>query len=186
VDFAEPGEAASAVTFNAAGPYVLRLWASNQAAQVFALLPVSVSLNEKVYGDWISLAFPGETNETIVGPYADPDWDGARNLLEFALGLRPGILDAQPHGPTWPGLPVGGLVEVSNAHYLALRVKRPQGLLQVAYAAEISPDLVQWFDAPAPSGPLDNGDGTETIVFQDPVATRDAPSRYMRLRVTLL
>jgi len=185
VQFAEPANPASVVTFNAPGQYGLRLWASNHAAQVFALLPVTVSPNEKLYADWVSLAFPGETNEMIIGPHGDPDLDGVRNLVEFALGLTPGIPDARPFGPASPGLPVGGLVEVSNASHLVLRVKRPTGLLQIAYAVEISPDLVQWFDAPPPSGPVDNGDGTETLVFQDPVATRDAPSRYLRLRVTL-
>lgn len=41
------------------------------------------------FENWIGNFFPGETNQSIVGPAADPDGDGSSNILEFALGGSP-------------------------------------------------------------------------------------------------
>jgi hypothetical protein len=38
---------------------------------------------------WTNTNFPGISDPTIIGPAADPDWDGQVNLLEFALGNDP-------------------------------------------------------------------------------------------------
>jgi autotransporter-associated beta strand protein len=41
------------------------------------------------YDAWIDTYFPGETDPAIIGKDADPDGDGASNLLEFALNGIP-------------------------------------------------------------------------------------------------
>ena len=41
------------------------------------------------YELWIGGYYPGESNPAIVGPAADPDMDGLKNLLENHLGTSP-------------------------------------------------------------------------------------------------
>ncbi|MCB1132692.1 MAG: autotransporter-associated beta strand repeat-containing protein, partial [Verrucomicrobiae bacterium] len=41
------------------------------------------------YDTWVDTYFPGETDPAIIGKDADPDGDGANNLLEFALNGNP-------------------------------------------------------------------------------------------------
>ena len=46
-------------------------------------------------------------------------------------------------------------------------------------------DLASWVATPVPTGePIDHGDGTETVVYEDPVGA--GASRFARLRVTLM
>jgi autotransporter-associated beta strand protein len=44
-----------------------------------------VQLAGSAFDTWIDSYFPGETDPAIIGKDADPDGDGANNLLEFAL-----------------------------------------------------------------------------------------------------
>jgi hypothetical protein len=41
------------------------------------------------FSDWQDLTWPGVTDETIIGPSADPDFDDLPNLMEWALHLDP-------------------------------------------------------------------------------------------------
>ncbi|MBN8461065.1 MAG: autotransporter-associated beta strand repeat-containing protein [Verrucomicrobia bacterium] len=41
------------------------------------------------YDSWIGTRFPGETNPAIIGATADPDNDGASNIIEFVLDGNP-------------------------------------------------------------------------------------------------
>jgi hypothetical protein len=166
----------------AAGDYVLRLTASNASAMVFSDLPVSVNPNPNLYADWVALAFPGQTNTALLAPGADPDKDGAVNLLEFALGIDPAVPDAQPFAP---GLPIGSIQSLAGTNYLTLAVKRPVGRLNLLYAAEVSGDLAQWAEAVLAGPPVNNGDGTETLLFVDTIPVLEADRRFIRLRVSL-
>ena len=49
-----------------------------------------------VFEAWIGTFFPGETDQSIVGPNADADSDDSSNALEFALGGAP---DSATNGP---------------------------------------------------------------------------------------
>lgn len=64
------------------------------------------ALSASVWSDWRQLEWPGVTDERIIGPSADPDMDGIPNLLEWALGMDPGLADRMtigvvPSGPQW-------------------------------------------------------------------------------------
>lgn len=98
---------AAAVTFNITGTltapaYVLANYASISGTAAFAsaTAPDGYTLNythnngtqialvksiASPFGIWIDSFFPGETDPAITGANADPDGDGASNLLEFAL-----------------------------------------------------------------------------------------------------
>lgn len=101
----------AAVTFNVTGTltapaYVLANYASISGTAAFASAtpPTGYTLDYaynsgtqialvqatgSAYDTWVDSFFPGETDPTIIGANADPDGDGASNLLEFALNGIP-------------------------------------------------------------------------------------------------
>lgn len=183
--FGATNQPTTAVTFMAAGQYVLRLAAGNDSATVFSDLAVSVNPNPNLYADWVALAFPGQTNAAILATGADPENDGGLNLLEFALGMNPSVPDAHPFAPGQPGLPIGAIQTFAGTNYLTLTVKRPIGRLNLVYAGEVSGDLAQWSEAALAAPPVNNGDGTETAEFRDTIPVSEADRRFVRLRVSL-
>jgi Concanavalin A-like lectin/glucanases superfamily/BNR repeat-containing family member len=182
--FANSNLVATAVTFNQAGAYVLRLSASDTQIEMSSDLAMNVSPNSNICEDWIALNFPGVTDPAIVGIFADPDNDRAQNLLEFALGMNPNSPDAFPFAPHQPGLPIGQIRSVFGTNYLSLLVKRPIGRIGINYASEVSSDLVTWTPGVQDGVPFNNGDGTETVIFRDPLPLTDSSQRFIRLKVS--
>ena len=115
------------------------------------------------------------TTHALVGPAAqpdaDPDGDGRPNLLEYALGLRPGQPDAADAGPQFSAAPTGW-----TFRYPLDRMAT--GLVTVV---ETSTDLIHWRPVPAipqvesAAGMIDNH------VVPLPVMS---PQAFVRLRVT--
>jgi len=67
---------------------------------------------------------------------------------------------------------------------LTLSFRRLRLGSDLRYRAEVSPDLNDWTEVTTEVGaPMDNGDGTETVIMRDPLSTKDAPQRFMRLKV---
>jgi len=68
---------------------------------------------------------------------------------------------------------------------LRLHVRLVKNSVDVQVEAEFGSDLVSWAPRLVPIGvPLDHGDGTETLVFED---TRPfSACRFGRMRITLL
>lgn len=183
-DFTAPGQPQTSVTFLAAGDYVLRLSASNAVAEVFADLPVTASPNQEVYADWIAAAFVGATNVAVIGPKADPDGDGADNLLEFALGMNPALADANPWRPGVAGLPVAALQTLDGTNYLTMSYRRPAGRVGLVYQVQVSADLAAWSGAVLVSSTAES-DGSEVLVYRDTIPSAAAERRFIRLRVDL-
>ena len=182
--FANSNLVATSATFNQAGPYVLRLSASDTQIEMSSDLSVNVSPNPNIYEDWITLNFPGITDSAIIGVFADPENDRAQNLLEFALGMNPNVSDAFSFAPHQPGLPIGQIRSIFGTNYLSLLVKRPIGRIGIEYAGEVSSDLITWTPGTQDGIPFSNGDGTETVIFRDPVPFSDSSQRFIRLKVT--
>jgi hypothetical protein len=183
--FASASSPSTSVTFNRAGAYVLRLSATNANATVFNDLVVNVASNPHVYADWLAAAYPGQTDEAVVGASADPDGDGAANLLEWALGLDPAAPDATAWSEGRAGLPLAETWSDGTDTYLALQVRRPVGRLSATYSAQATGDLSTWAPAVQVGAPLANGDGTETVLYRDTVPADTASRRFLRLNVTL-
>jgi len=181
--FANSNLVATTVTFSQAGPYVLRLSATDTQVEMSSDLVVNVSPNPNIYEDWLTLNFPGIIDPAIIGIFADPDNDRAQNLLEFALGMNPSTSDAFPFGPHQPGLPVGQIRSIFGTNYLALLVKHPIGRIGVNYASEVSSDLTTWTPGVQDGIPFGNGDGTETVIFRDPLPLSESSQRFIRLKV---
>lgn len=111
---------------------------------------------------------------------ADDDQDGLSNLLEYFVGGSP-LSDSSALKPSAATGASGG------SDYLTLAFRRRPGASGVHYTVECTGDLLAgpWRPDPVPVGmPLDNGDGTETVVYRDVVPLPAAVSRYLRLSLT--
>jgi len=111
----------------------------------------------------------------VSGPLGDANRDGIVNLLKYAAGIDPWMQTPPAYQP---------IAEVTGGR-LRLHFRRASNAIDLETAAEFGSNLLDWSEVLVPVGPpLDHGDGTETVVFEDdgPPAT----SRFGRIRVTLL
>ena len=112
----------------------------------------------------------------VSGPLGDVNSDGIANLLHYAAGESPWF--APLPGPL-------ASVEVAGDR-LRLRVRRARNAVDLTIAAEFGSTLHDWSPVLVPFGdPIDNGDGTETLVYEDQVGLPVASPRFGRVRVTL-
>lgn len=113
----------------------------------------------------------------VSGPLADPDHDCLSNLLEYGMGLPPQISNPDALELT--------LVTVDDQDFLALKFQQKQDLTDASFSIEVSSDLENWTSSNLPFGdPIDNLDGTETVILRSNVPTSDDPSRSMiRLKI---
>ena len=183
--FADLNDPVTTVIFDRFGDYILRLSASDTQTEVSQTLAVSTKPNINVFEDWVLRIFPGETDPAIIAPEADPDGDFLVNAGEFGLGLNPSREDAVPFSSGQPGLPRGEIVHIGGTDYLALLVKRPKGRLGISYAPAASGDFAAWTSVTQNGPATENGDGTETVTYLDNVPMAGAPTRFMRLSITL-
>ena len=102
---------------------------------------------------------------------ADPDRDGLPNLLEYALGLSPSLVDATPD--TLPQL-------TGHSGALSFRYTRSKTATGVSYGVETSSDLQSWSAAASAPTLESETTSTETYTVPIPAGTRV----FGRLRVT--
>jgi hypothetical protein len=176
---AADGSGATLVLVNPAAPADPANWRAS-------LLPggtpgTAASLRE----EWRRLHFAG-MDPARAGDLADPDGDGAANLLEYALGTDPN----QPN-PASAGFQAGFVLENNNGQYnryLALtlhRIKDPT----IGIALETSSDLVAWREATAQFDlvrpPADPNSAWETVLFRAPLPwPANHEPAFWRLRIT--
>ena len=132
---------------------------------------------------WKESWWPNITNLNIIGTYADPDRDGLKNLLEYALGLDPTLTDL------W-GLPVVELEEFEGKHYLTMTYegRTDDSNLHFAVIAtnDVDPDIVNWTAVvnEVPISQTEVTPGFKRVKVRDTVATEDQPHRFIKLQVT--
>jgi len=109
-------------------------------------------------------------NPAISGDLADPDGDGLRNLLEYALQLD-------------PKLPSGKAVNTAvDGTALSLIYPRAIGATDVNYSLEQSFDLISWPTVTPVNVVLAEDDVIQTVKAQVPIA--GATNMFLRLRVS--
>lgn len=128
------------------------------------------------FGTWQSASFTADqlANSAISGALADANGDGTENLFHYLAGSSP-----------WMPVPAEFLPAVRVADdRLQLLIRRHRDAVDLEVTAQFGNDLEGW-SAPIPSSgtPIDHGDGTETLVFEDSVTNSD--QRFGRIRVAL-
>lgn len=119
---------------------------------------------QTVADNWRQTWFGTTNNAGDAADTFDYDADGLPNLIEFAFGLNPTRGSSSQ-------LPQGGLV---GGNYV-ISFDQPLGGSGIAYGAEWSPDLVQWF-------PITDMAGDGAHYFSVPVSGH--PRLFVRLKVT--
>jgi len=110
-------------------------------------------------------------SDADVGPEGDPDDDGLKNILEFALGRNPLAADSSPISITripanqFPG---GGVTLIlPDTPSTNVEFDRPVGLLDISYVLEMSNDLSTWSSTPVTGTLTPNPGGATEHVFMN-------------------
>jgi hypothetical protein len=114
----------------------------------------------------------------VSGLDADPDGDGANNLVEYAFNGNP-LIPGVAGKPQTENLTEGG------QEYLAIRYQRRKGD-SLSTTVESTADLsaVTWLGMGVQVGvPTPVGMDYEEVVYRAPVSKADAPKQFMRVRV---
>ncbi len=139
----------------------------NRIAIMFAEAPVGG------IEDWRLLHFETAENAGHAADGADPDGDGVRNLLEYALGTDPNVPGAAFGDPEDGGFRFG----------------RNGGFLELTFSHIADPALAYHIEAS--SAPGTGWEVVETLTFSvegvttytDTVPISDNPTRFLRLRI---
>lgn len=111
----------------------------------------------------------------LSAPDADPDGDGIRNLMEYALGGNPLEADQATITPA-----------LAEQDYLTLTFTRPIGRTDAAFYLRSSGNLQNWETLTEEQARVTktlNRDATETIKLRDAVPAGKGP-RFLQLQVT--
>jgi beta-glucanase (GH16 family)/regulation of enolase protein 1 (concanavalin A-like superfamily) len=173
--FANPNNPATTVNFSQPGNYALRLLSSNASGTVSRALAVTAStpLDPAIFADWQQLNWPGQSNPAIIGPDADPDRDGLRNFLEWALHLNPAASD-----PFAPNLAHKGAV--LDFTYTRRKTAPGEATFTVEWSDTLAPG--SWSNAGVTEEILNSNATLQTVKASMPVP--GAAQRFIRLRVT--
>ncbi len=131
------------------------------------------------YRTWLEQHFsPTELDDpALAGSAADPDGDGAPNLVEYALGLDPRTTDPA-------GLPRLRLSTEDSQPVAELQFERPIDRPGIRFYLETSADLRAWaIDAGAVFHVSPAGDGFERVRVRPAQEPQENGMFFLRLRV---
>jgi hypothetical protein len=133
----------------------------------------TVTIVESPFNAWCYTRFAGNANTpAIAGKGADPDGDGAVNLLEYALDMNPTVASVV-------GLPLVSRLTANGETYLTITANKNPNATDIQYSAEVSADLHNWSNDVTI---LQND--TATFTARDNVPISATPRRFIRLRIT--
>ena len=114
---------------------------------------------------------------SVTDPTADEDRDGFQNLQEYELlGL--------PNSPSPEIAPQTGIASFGGLNYLTFTFRRNLAADDIAFAPQISSDLVNWFSGPAYVvfvSEDNHGDGSATLLYRSAAPYNSAVPQFMRL-----
>jgi hypothetical protein len=123
------------------------------------------------FEDWQTTYFGSTTNANAAFD-ADPDGDGANNLMEYAFGSNPTL---------------GGSVIVpevgTSGNYLTITVPRNSNATDISYLVQGGTDLLSWATLstlsatnPAPAG--------STVTYTNGTGIDAFPAQFLRVKIT--
>ena len=112
----------------------------------------------------------------IAGDTDDPDNDGIANLLEYAMGLNPRLYDSA-------GFPVGGVLD----QYLTLNYRQNKQATDLIYQVEACTNLTAggWTTNGLTEISRSDSNRWWSVTTRHDVPMTNAPSRFLRLKITL-
>lgn len=145
-------------------------------------LEIVYSLPVITYGTWsVASGLSGLNN----APEADPDLDGASNLVEFAYNLNPLVPDARPVTPAGTnGLPSPRYLGNPSSSILQVQFIRRKAALTagLTYSLQFSADLVTW-SSNQTSGVTSLNADWERVTVRDTASPN--PNRFARVVLAL-
>lgn len=155
--------------------YVYRLRAKRGSELSMSIGKALVTTLATDLQHWRESNFAGQLgNLAVSGPDADPDGDGVKNLMEYALGMNPLV-------PSRVGLPV---VDESDG-YLSISFLRRVNAPDVLYLPQTSGDLADEFgpDFTEVFASEPDANGLQLVIVEDNVPMSYATARFMRLKL---
>jgi hypothetical protein len=147
----------------------------------------TVIIHDSPYGQWTIKHFTLEelTDPTLSGETADFDHDGFINLVEYASNLDPKLGDTNA-----PLVAVLELNPTDGQQHFTLTYHRRLAPTDVAYAASVSSDLVNWQSGTNYVEEVqvtDDGNGlTETVIARVIAPFSTTTNQFVTVRVWLL
>ena len=117
---------------------------------------------------------------SAIGCEDDVNADGIANIYAYAFGYDP---NTSPAGDLFPQV---SIIDVDGADFLALSFRMQTGATDLVYDVESSIDLSGWTPMAGIEVGMgvDNGDGTETVLFRAEQSTTDVPRQFLRLNIS--
>lgn len=123
---------------------------------------LTISPGPAHFADWTVASGLAPADRTLS---ADPDGDGAPNLLEYAFGTAPDSFDSRPILDS----------QISN---LKLQLSFLRTRPELTYTVQGSTDLVTWTDLATNPGTIG-----ETVTFTDTADLSLTPRRFLRVKI---
>jgi sugar lactone lactonase YvrE len=156
------------------GIYAANVTVTNELTSTQATLNITVS--PPAWADWVQSNFNVDerTNPLIAGVAADPDRDGAPNLLEYYQDRNPKV----DEGPACEFEMLGGR--------LVLTYERRRGLDESVFRVEVSSNLATWQSGPAYTETVEIislDSRLELVRERAVVPVSSSPRQFLRLKV---
>ena len=187
VTFGDDASLSSSVLFDQVGTHVLSLEIEGGEADEVVVFVEAV----QGYAQWISAYSPIDE-----APLADPDFDGVCNLMEYATGGNPKkvgdpAISTLVEDPTSPGdlLFTYRRLRGINLGDASGETGNGYSVYGLNYMVQASNNLTPWSSAAASlamqveGAPVDNGDGTESVMVRLTPPSTSNSDWFVRLRV---
>jgi hypothetical protein len=187
VTFGDDASLSSSVLFDQVGTHVLSLEIEGGEADEVVVFVEAV----QGYAQWISAYSPIDE-----APLADPDFDGVCNLMEYATGGNPKkvgdpAISTLVEDPTSPGdlLFTYRRLRGINLGDASGETGNGYSVYGLNYTVQASNNLTPWSSAAASlamqveGAPVDNGDGTESVMVRLTPPSTSNSDWFVRLRV---
>jgi hypothetical protein len=174
----------AALTTVSPGLYVATITVANSSGIATQLLTLDV---KSAFAAWAQDQQIGDINSASA---ADPDGDGAGNLLEYAF-------DRSPSSPDNAAMTETSMVNVSGVPRMEISFVRPNNRPDLRYTVEVSSDMKTWAAGHAYGANVTNGSSLPTQEIEhvslgsegERIRVRDiggTGQRFIRVKVTTL